>query len=156
MPIKEDGMYSNILVPLDGSPRAERILPYVQELALKFKARVTLLQVVEPGVTMVTPYDIAPYNALEEQKRHIDEAKNYLTGVEGSLRSTGITVRSYVESGPIVSTISNVAERERCDLIAMASHGRSGVSRVFYGSVAAGVLHRAEHPLLLIRAQNGH
>jgi nucleotide-binding universal stress UspA family protein len=76
--------------------------------------------------------------------------------VEGSLRSTGITVRSYVESGPIVSTISNVAERERCDLIAMASHGRSGVSRVFYGSVAAGVLHRAEHPLLLIRAQNGH
>ena len=47
-----------------------------------------------------------------------------------------------------------MAARENADLIAMASHGRTGLGRVFYGSVAAGVLHRADRPLLLIRAQD--
>ena len=148
-------MYSNILVPLDGSPRAERILPYVEELAKKFGARITLMQVVEPAVAMVSPYDIAPYNALEEQQRQVELARTYLAGQEGSFRTKGISARSCVESGPIVYTIITVAEREGCDLIAMASHGRSGIPRVFYGRVAAGVLHRADRPLLLIRAQNG-
>lgn len=148
-------MYSNILVPLDGSPRAERILPYVEELATKFGARITLLQVIEPNVAMISPYDIAPYNALEDQQRHVEAARNYLAGQEGSFRSKGIESRSVIEAGPIVVTIITVAEREKCDLIAMASHGRSGIPRVFYGSVAAGVLHRADRPLLLIRAQNG-
>lgn len=148
-------MYSNILVPLDGSPRAERILPYVEELAKKFGARITLMQVVEPAVAMVSPYDIAPYNVLEEQQRQVEQARTYLAGQEGSFRTKGISARSCVESGPIVYTIITVAEREGCDLIAMASHGRSGIPRVFYGSVAAGVLHRADRPLLLIRAQNG-
>lgn len=148
-------MYSNILVPLDGSPRAERILPYVEELATKCGARITLMQVVEPAVAMVSPYDIAPYNVLEEQQRQVEAARTYLAGQEGSFRAKGLSTRSCIESGPIVYTILSVAEREGCDLIAMASHGRSGIPRVFYGSVAAGVLHRADRPLLLIRAQNG-
>jgi nucleotide-binding universal stress UspA family protein len=148
-------MYTNILVPLDGSPRAERILPYVEELAMKFGSRITLLQVIEPNVTMISPYDIAPYNALEEQQRHTEAARTYISTLEGSFRSKGIDSRSVVEAGPIVVTIISVAEREGCDLIAMASHGRSGIPRVFYGSVAAGVLHRADRPLLLVRAQNG-
>ncbi len=149
-------MYSSILVPLDGSPRAERILPYVEEIAVKFGSRITLLQIVESGLTIVSPYDIAPYDALEESKRGLAEAQSYLSGLEGSFRSKHIEVRSIVESGPIVMAISDVAERERCDLIAMASHGRTGLTRVFYGSVAAGVLHRVDRPLLLIRAQNGN
>lgn len=149
-------MYSNILVPLDGSARAERILPYVEELATKFGSRITLLQIVEPDVAMISPYDIAPYNAAEETQRHIAEARAYLAGHEGSFRSKGIEARSVIENGPIVVSILTVAEREKCDLIAMASHGRSGIPRVFYGSVAAGVLHRADRPLLLIRAQNGN
>jgi len=148
-------MYTNILVPLDGSPRAERILPYVEELAIKFGSRITFMQVVEPSVAMVSPYDIAPYNVLEEQERQTEAARQYLAAQEGSFRAKSIDTRSVVETGPIVGTIIAVAEREQCDLIAMASHGRSGVPRVFYGSVAAGVLHRADRPLLLIRAQNG-
>jgi nucleotide-binding universal stress UspA family protein len=149
-------MYTNILVPLDGSPRAERILPYVEEIAVKFGSRITLLQIVESGLTIVSPYDIAPYDAVEDSKRHVAEAKSYLAGLEGSFRSKHINVRSIVESGPIVMAINDVAAREACDLIAMASHGRTGLNRVFYGSVAAGVLHRADRPLLLIRAQNGY
>jgi len=149
-------MYSNILVPLDGSSRAERILPYVEEIAVRFGSRITLLQIVESGLTIVSPYDIAPYDAVEDTKRLVAEAQSYLSGLEGSFRSKQIAVRSIVESGPIVMAINDVADREACDLIAMASHGRTGLTRVFYGSVAAGVLHRADRPLLLIRAQNGN
>lgn len=146
-------MYKVILVPLDGSPRAERILPYAEEMAVKFGSRITLLQIIEPNIAMVSPYDIAPYNALEETQRQAKEAQHYLDGLAGSFRSKGIDSRTVIEQGPIVASILTVAEREQADLIAMASHGRSGINRVFYGSVAAGVLHRADRPLLLVRAQ---
>ena len=151
--IEEDGMYNNILVPPDGSSRAERILPYVEELAVKFGSRITLLQIIEPSLAMVSPYDIAPYNVMEETQRHAREAQHYLDGMAGSFRSKGIDSRTVIEQGPVVVSILTVAERENADLIAMASHGRSGLTRVFYGSVAAGVLHRADRPLLLVRAQ---
>ena len=60
-----------------------------------------------------------------------------------------------VAYGPVVEAIIDAAGREGADLIAIASHGRSGLSQVFYGSVAAGVLHRVDRPLLLIRSQGG-
>jgi nucleotide-binding universal stress UspA family protein len=56
--------------------------------------------------------------------------------------------------GPIVEEIINIADRENVDLIAMASHGRTGLPRAFYGSVAAGILHRIDRPLLLVRSVN--
>ncbi len=147
-------MYKTILVPLDGSARAEMILPHAASLATKYEARVVLLQVVEPVVAMVTPYDMVPYVDKETAERTTQDAKAYLTSKEGELRSQGIDAKAVVESGPIVNVVLDVAEREHADLIAMASHGRTGVSRVFYGSVAAGVLHKADRPLLLIRAQD--
>jgi nucleotide-binding universal stress UspA family protein len=58
-----------------------------------------------------------------------------------------------VVRGPVVETIINVAEREGADLTAMASHGRTGLERVFYGSVAVGVLHHVDRPLLLVRSR---
>jgi nucleotide-binding universal stress UspA family protein len=146
-------MYKTILVPLDGSARAERILPFVEELAQKFESRVIFMQIIEPSVVMVSPYDIAPYNVAEEMKSHMEEGQKYLAGIEGAFRSKGIETKSYIQDGPVVPTVLDMAERENADLIAMASHGRTGLSRVFYGSVAAGILHRADRPLLLIRAQ---
>jgi len=147
-------MYKTILVPLDGSPRAETIIAHAASLAAKYEAKLVLLQVVEPMVAMVTPYDMVPYVDKDAAERSLEEAKAYLASKEGELRSQGIDVKTVVESGPIVSVILEVAERERADLVAMASHGRTGLSRVFYGSVAAGVLHKADRPLLLIRAQD--
>lgn len=147
-------MYKTILVPLDGSPRAEAILPHVISLATHYNAKVVLLQVVEPVVAIVTPYDMVPYVDKETAERVIQEAKSYLMAKEGELRSQGIEAKAMVESGPVVSTILDVATRERADLIAMASHGRTGLARVFYGSVAAGILQGADRPLLLIRAQD--
>ena len=74
--------------------------------------------------------------------------------LEDELRREGIHVEQHVEQGPVVETIINIAIREQVDLIAMASHGRSGLSRVFYGSIAAGLLQRVDRPLLLIRSRD--
>ena len=146
-------MYKTILVPLDGSKRAELILAHAEALAAAFGAKVVLLQVVEPSVSIVTPYDMVPYYDPKEAERMVTEAKGYLNGKEGELRARGIDVKSRIENGPVVAGILEVAESENADLIAMASHGRTGLGRVFYGSVAAGVLHKADRPLLLVRAE---
>ena len=114
-------MYKTILVPLDGSKRAETILPHVEQLARQNNARIVFLEILEPNAAMVTPYDMVPY---------ID-----------------------VEQGPVVRTILDIADRESADIVAMASHGRTGLARVFYGSVAAGVLAAADRPLLIVRAE---
>jgi nucleotide-binding universal stress UspA family protein len=88
----------------------------------------------------------------ESQK---EEARTYLEGLAGEFREKGIRAKALLEEGSVVSTIIDVAEKVDADLIAMASHGRTGLSRVFYGSVTAGVLHRVDRPLLLIRAESG-
>jgi nucleotide-binding universal stress UspA family protein len=147
-------MYKRILVPLDGSRRAEGIVAHVEQLAREVGSEVIFLQVLEPTAALVTPYDMVPYFDAEEIERRRDEAKNYLHGIAGDFRGKGISAREVVVQGPIVRSILDVAEREQASLIAMASHGRSGLARVFYGSVAAGVLQQADRPLLIIRAAN--
>lgn len=146
-------MYNNILVPLDGSKRAERILPYVEDMAMRLEARIVLLQVVERETDRLRPHENLVEPSMNLQKRARQEAEEYLAGLKGEFREKGLQVRAFVEEGPIVRTIIQVAEREGVDLIAMASHGRGGLSRVFYGSVAAGVLQQVDRPLLVIRAR---
>jgi nucleotide-binding universal stress UspA family protein len=148
-------MYKNILVPLDGSGRAEAVLPHVEELALGFNAKVTFLQVVEPAFIYTSVHGYVRDETLEEYRREalIHRAETYLAGLQGEFREKNIAATSHVEEGPVVGVIINVAEREGADLVAMASHGRTGLSHVFYGSVAAGVLHRVDRPLLLVRAE---
>ncbi|MEZ4681984.1 MAG: universal stress protein [Caldilineaceae bacterium] len=142
-----------MLVPLDGSKRAERILPYVEELAEKFGSKLVLLQVIEPSVVMAAPYDMGHYYDVNQIERLSEEAKSYLTIQQNTLLQKGISAEILVDNGPVVTCILEEAVRKDVDLVAMASHGRSGLARAFYGSVAAGILHQADRPLLLIRAQ---
>ncbi|MCI0398905.1 MAG: universal stress protein [Chloroflexi bacterium] len=146
-------MYKTILVPLDGSKRAEAILPHVEELAARYQAEIVLLQVVDPVFVFSQPYDPFPELNMEEAERRVGEVEAYLAGRRGQLADKGVAARCVVEYGPVVQAILDVAERENADLIAMVSHGRTGLARVFYGSVTAGVLHRVDRPLLLVRAQ---
>lgn len=147
-------MYKKILVPLDGSKRAEAIMPHVEELAHRYGATAILLQVVDSTHMVAGPYgEIPDYQTyLDDLKNREEEAKQYLAGWQGILSAQDITAVAKVEMGAIVDGIMSVAERENADLIAMSSHGRTGLSRVFYGSVAAGLLHRTDRPLMLIRA----
>jgi len=146
-------MYKAILVPLDGSKRAEAILGHVEELAQRYHARVILLRVVEP-VPISVGLEGSYVVFREEYERQIAQAEAYLAGLQGEFREKGIEAQTRVDHGSVVEAIINVAEHEGADLVAMASHGRSGLSQVFYGSVAAGVLHRIDRPLLLIRSRN--
>jgi len=144
-------MYRKILVPLDGSKRAEAILPHVEVVARRFDAEIIFLQVIEP-IPVMTETTRAFDEQLVDQLS--SNAESYLTGLRGSFSEKGIRARTLVTYGVVVSTILAVANGEDVDLIAMASHGRGGLSRVFYGSVAAGVLHGVDRALLLVRATN--
>ena len=148
-------MYKTILIPLDGSKRAEAILPHVEELAQLYGAEVVFLEIVEPTLQLVG--EGMAYAALCEQeiRQLTEKAESYLAALQAEFRGKGIAARGLVAHGPVVGAILDAAEAESADLIAMASHGRSGLSQVFYGSVAAGVLHRIDRPLLLIRSQGG-
>ncbi len=145
-------MYKIILVPLDGSQRAEAILPHVESLAHCTEAQLVLLNIIDPPMNLVSPYDMMPSYTAAEIQAMVEDAETYLQTMEEKMRSHNIATRTIVEYGAVVATIIEVAEREKADLVAMASHGRTGLSRVFYGSVAAGVLQRIDRPLLLIRA----
>jgi nucleotide-binding universal stress UspA family protein len=145
-------MYQVVLVPLDGSKRAEAILPDVEQLAGRYRAQVVLLQVIEPVSDVSCMAGASFYLSQGTFTRWTTEAEAYLAKIQGEFREKGIETRTRVEIGPVVETIITVAEGEGADLIAMASHGRTGLSRVFYGSIAAGVLQRVDRPLLLIRS----
>jgi nucleotide-binding universal stress UspA family protein len=145
-------MYTKILVPLDGSERAERILPHVEVLARQMGSTLLILQVVEPIYDVIDPQGTIVALAGDLMDQLEQEATGYVNRLAGEFKEGGLKVETYVERGPVVNTITLVADREGVDLVAMASHGRTGLARVFYGSVAAGVLHRIDRPLLLIRA----
>ena len=148
-------MYRSILVPLDGSKRAEAILPHVEQLAQRYEAKVIFLRVVEPPPLMVTPGqpDINLHQQQLAQRR--EKAELYLKAIEGEFQQLGIDARMALGRGPVVEAIISEATRQEADLIALASHGRGGLAQVFYGSVAAGVLQRVDRPLLLVRSQIG-
>ena len=146
-------MFKTILVPLDGSKRAEAILPHVENLARRYRAKVVFLQIVEPPpfVTGIEGVMWPPRDREVEQ--WTKEAESYLAALQRDFDKKGIKARTCVGHGPVVQTIINTAEREGANLIAIASHGRTGLSKVFYGSVAAGMLQRIDRPLLLIRSR---
>ncbi|HOU40421.1 MAG TPA: universal stress protein [Promineifilum sp.] len=148
-------MYKTILVPLDGSSLAETILPHVEELAGLCGASVIFLNVVElphimdKGVT----YEGLPQKTATDVEAEVDEARRYLDELTAREAARGLQVRGEVEHGPVVATILRVATANAADLIAMASHGRGGLTEVYYGSVAAGILQRIDRPLLIVRGQ---
>jgi len=143
-------MYKIILVPLDGSGRAESILPHAEQLAQNTGAKLLLLRVVGPqAVGLAQGVDVP----VEEPVSRSEQAHEYLRGKQGELKEKGLEAGHRVVEGPVVEAIIKTAQREDVDLIAMASHGRSGIQRVFYGSVAAGVLQRVDRPILLVRSR---
>jgi nucleotide-binding universal stress UspA family protein len=145
-------MYHKILVPLDGSKRADRIIPHVEELARRYKAKVIFLQVIEYKTVPTTEGAFISLSGQEFEEAR-KQAEKHLKGLQGEFREKNIESQTHVTYGPVVEGIINLAAQEGVDLIALASHGRGGLSRVFYGSVAAGLLHRVDRPLLIIRSR---
>ena len=146
-------MYRRMLVPMDGSKRAEAILPHVEELGERYGAEVVFLRVIESTPVYSGPEHFPVQAQQDELELLTEEAVAYLTGLKEQFEAKNIEARMRIDYGPVAPAIISAAESEAADLIAMASHGRSGLSQLFYGSVAVGVLHRADRPLLLVRAR---
>jgi len=152
-------MYERILIPLDGSEVGESALPYVENLVSKLspevKVEVTLLQVLSP----VQPYYVSGYEVpdiaytekqTEENKK---KAIGYLNSTGEALRSKGVTVTAKVTVGGASEEIVKAAEEINADLIAMSTHGRSGLSRWVFGSVTDKVLRSGgKIPVLTVKA----
>jgi nucleotide-binding universal stress UspA family protein len=138
-----------LLVTLDGSPLSEAILQAIPQLAALHQSEVVLLHVYEwpPSTTLV--YD-GGYCDLDPE-RDLEPCRTYLSEVAERLRPSVTSIVQRVELGRIPLQILEAAREERADLIAMATHGRSGLGRLVLGSTATGVVQRAETPVLLIR-----
>ncbi len=137
-------MFKKILVPLDGSQLAEGIIPRVEWLAKIHDGEVTLLRVALAH--MFPGADPVPH-----QVNVVREAKEYLAKVEANLKSMGLKVNSVVRYGHDAQEILNHARERGFDLIAMATHGRTGLTQLVLGSVASKVIHTATVPILLCR-----
>jgi nucleotide-binding universal stress UspA family protein len=139
-------VYKSILVPLDGSKLAEAILPEIEKIALELKSRIILLRVsrihVLPGV-----------DPSDAQIRAIRQSEEYLQGLEKQLTSRGFEVEVHTPYGDSAEKILETCSRYDFDLIAMSTHGRSGLGRWLLGSVAEKVVRHSEKPVLLLRAK---
>jgi nucleotide-binding universal stress UspA family protein len=143
-------MYERVLVPLDGSEIAEAILPFVEKLAGPVDAEAMVIRVVEPlsaGEAFAAAGVVAPDLLFLRQL----EAKEYLSRVERRLANKGIRVRTDLRNGTPAAEIVAAAAAWGADLIAMATHGRGGLGRLLFGSVAEAVLRAAPVPVLMIR-----
>ena len=155
-------MYNKILVPLDGSELAECVFPHVESIAKGCGvSNVVFVRVVEPsylpvatgvaGGAIFTDEDAAKVRK-DEDERNKKTAKQYLDDIKKRGKYDGATLKAEVIMGKPADSIAEYAEKKGVDLIVIATHGRSGISRWVYGSVADKVLRSACVPVLMVRA----
>src|SRR6476659_1554007 len=143
-------MYTKILIPLDGSKTAEKVLPYTRYLAGKLKLPIELLAVINMAeMASHIPAEKARFfdSMIEEG---VKKSASYLRGVAGTFGDAN--VKCTVEKGRADEVILEKGETDTGMLICMATHGRSGLDRFLLGSVAEKVLRGAANALLLVRA----
>ena len=138
---------SKILVPLDGSPFAESVLPYVEHLAGKMSLEVILARAVQVGAIYYANGGVLPVNLEQEIE---GGAIEYLKGVAQRLRGGGLTVQWKLLRGYPGPTIVDLARETPQDIVAVATHGRTGVTRWVLGSVAETLVRSAGDPVLVI------
>jgi nucleotide-binding universal stress UspA family protein len=130
-------MYKKIMVPLDGSQIAECVIPHIETIAKKSAAKVELVTVIEP-LELPTRGQIAISDDEIEQ-------------VSQRLSKAGIKTDTVILSGKPADRLVLYAVNNGIDLIIMATHGRSGISRLFWGSVAEKILRATDIPVLLVK-----
>jgi len=126
-------MYERIMVPLDGSELAQTALSHALDLCRACTATLFLLHVRDP------------------RSGSVEAARRYLEYIQTQNAQAGVAIELLVREGPVAAAIIDAAGQERVDLIVMATHGRSGLQRVVYGSVAEQVLRGSSMPVLLVR-----
>jgi nucleotide-binding universal stress UspA family protein len=148
-------MYKKIMVPLDGSELAECVLPHVAAIVRGCESpEVILVRAVEP---ISIPYgrEVSRFISLEQveafETHQRVTAEKYLKEVVDRLARNGVTARAEVVNGKSTSALVDFATKSDIDLVVMATHGHSGISRRVWGSVADHLLQSLSIPVLLVR-----
>ena len=157
--------YQRILVPLDGSARAAMALLHAETLAKLANARVVLLQVIPSaamlvsetavstpgmGLPTVDPFlSASQYESVEKSLE--EEARHTLNTAAAPFVAKSIPVETVILKGAPAEAILTYASEQKIDLIVMSTHGRTGIARLVFGSVAENVLHHASCPVLVVR-----
>ena len=136
-----------ILVPLDGTPLAESVLPCAHALARGWQSELVLVRVVDDMSTAAP--DLSPSLLLQMKEQAVEASAFYLKSVADGLEGTRVTVETQV--GAAAEQLAAVAVRERCSLLVMASHGHTGAGRWLLGSVAERLLRLVHCEVLLLR-----
>jgi len=145
--------YKHLLVPLDGSELAEQALIDALAMAKLIDAEVTLLRVVLPIKDVIAEYTHHAIHIDEQWETRKKLAHDYLEGICERWDCGSLTIHITVKKGSVAETIIDYTRDHPIDLIVMATHGRSGLQRWVYGSVADKVLRGADLHVWLVRAR---
>jgi nucleotide-binding universal stress UspA family protein len=149
-------MYKKVLVPLDGSERAEGVLPHVRDLAKAGAAgEIILMKIIDlpafateiPSREAILSGSLLP--TLLTTLR--DDAARYLEKIQSQLSAEGLNVRSEILEGRTIKTILDYLYENEVNLIVVATHGHSGVTQFLLGSIAHRIIHTSDIPVLLVR-----
>jgi nucleotide-binding universal stress UspA family protein len=145
-------MFYHILVPLDGSPLAECVVPHVVAIANAFEARITLLNVLDRPTTAADAISTSQF--VDPLAWHMGkaQAKNYLDGVIARLEATGVKAEDVLLDGQAAQVIIEYAHRQQVGLIVLSSHGHSGLSIWNVSGVVQKIIQRANLPAMIVRA----
>ena len=149
---KRDGLFQRILLPLDSSKQGEVTIPFVVELARKFETEVILCRIIEDGRHVHSVGGLQYVRFLDQDKNiAASKAKDYLSGVSAHFTGTKAKLIYEVRQGDSAREILKIAEEQKECLVAMASHGHSGIDVWTFGSVTYKIVQSTNKPLLLVR-----
>ncbi len=142
-------MFHRILIPVEHTATDDVILHYIRPVAKQCGAALVLIHVADGWAAR----NIRPLALRESEEMKGDRA--YIERLAGVLRAEGFEAEALLAAGDPADEIAQAAERERCDLIAMATHGHRGLEDVVRGSVANKLRHITKVPVLMVRAPGG-
>ncbi len=147
----ETRLFNRILVPLDGSERGARILPYMAALAQKLKVEIILFHVVEMGkhVHTIGGLEYVRFNDQDIDKEK-EKTQSYLDGITSNISGLKSTVKYEIRVGDSAEEIIKLAAEKDCSLIAMSSHGHSGIAGWAYGSVTSKIIHSLNKSIMFV------
>jgi nucleotide-binding universal stress UspA family protein len=149
--IQHKKLLKRILVPLDGSELGAAAIPYAKKLGTIENAKLFLYQVLEQIDLSWLNQPQTFYSMPEDQKSRKEHALDYLNGIGKRLEDSGIQTSSAVDWGSPSDQIIDYAKTNSIDLIALSTHGRSGIRRWVFGSVTDKILHAGDTAVLVVR-----
>ena len=153
--MSEQGRYKKIVVPIDGSGWSERAISHAVDIAHHNNSELILLHVFKPPANEYLG-ELALAHQEDQLQQLREEAKQHLMALRNQIRSEKITVRvQFIEGTGVASIICDYINNEGVDLVVMSSHGRTGISRWLFGSVAQKVMQGVDVPVMIIRPDKG-